>query len=759
MDVKPRRILIVDDSPEDRATCRRLLERGREGAFIIAEADCGECGLRQCRSDPPDCVLLDYNLPDINGLEFLGRLRKAGDCEEIPTIFLTGAGSEALAAKAIKQGAHDYLVKGDITPEALGRAIHNAIDKAALQCEIDQQRRQLRRQAAELRESEERFRAFMDNSPGIAWIKDEEGRYLYVSKTYERRFGITLDDWRGKTDFELWPSEIASVSRNNDLAVLSDGQTREVLEQTNSPEGAPSYWWNSKFLIRGAAGRKYIAGFGADITRYKQLELKLERSVEQLRAADRRKDEFLAMLGHELRNPLASMRNDVQILRRMAPVDPAPARAVERIDQQVAHMVRLVDDLLDVSRISQGRISLQKERIELATLIECALATSRSFIEAHRHTLAVTLPARSVHLEGDPVRLIQVIRNLLDNAAKYTEDGGQIWLETEVASRPRAPSPLRMAKTENGGGRVDGSSVAAAARSVEGHELIVRVRDTGRGISPEFLPYVFDVFTQADHTLDRSQGGLGLGLTLVKQLVELHGGEVAVHSAGPGRGSEFSMRVPIVESALEEALPPGRESEAPTAVGAGRILVVDDNLYVGESMTTLLRIENYEARWVQSGSVALALVPSFKPEVVLLDIGLPGMSGYEVARRLRALPGGRNMLLIAVTGYGGHENQMQCQAAGFDHHIVKPVDFDALKALIELICIHGNGNGPSYSLRRFHCASFHRSKNGPRQPCGAAFFFGAAERVAHELDHIDRPTVALEAVLAQPMSIGIESGL
>lgn len=288
-----------------------------------------------------------------------------------------------------------------------------------------------------------------------------------------------------------------------------------------------------------------------------------------------------------------------------------------------------------------------------------------------------------MHLEGDPVRLIQVIRNLLDNAAKYTEDGGQIWLETEVASRPRAPSPLRMAKTENGGGRVDGSSVAAAARSVEGHELIVRVRDTGRGISPEFLPYVFDVFTQADHTLDRSQGGLGLGLTLVKQLVELHGGEVAVHSAGPGRGSEFSMRVPIVESALEEALPPGRESEAPTAVGAGRILVVDDNLYVGESMTTLLRIENYEARWVQSGSVALALVPSFKPEVVLLDIGLPGMSGYEVARRLRALPGGRNMLLIAVTGYGGHENQMQCQAAGFDHHIVKPVDFDSLKALID----------------------------------------------------------------------------
>ena len=682
MDVKPRRILIVDDSPEDRATCRRLLERGREGAFIIAEADCGECGLRQCRSDPPDCVLLDYNLPDINGLEFLGRLRNEGDCEEIPTIFLTGAGSEALAAEAIKQGAHDYLVKGDITPEALGRAIHNAIDKAALQCEIDQQRRQLRWQAAELRESEERFRAFMDNSPGIAWIKDEEGRYLYVSKTYERRFGITLDDWRGKTDFELWPSEIASVSRNNDLAVLSDGQTREVLEQTNSPEGAPSYWWNSKFLIRGAAGRKYIAGFGADITRYKQLELKLERSVEQLRAADRRKDEFLAMLGHELRNPLASMRNDVQILRRMAPADPAPARAIERIDRQVAHMVQLVDDLLDVSRISQGRISLQKERIELATLIECALATSRPFIEAHRHTLAVTLPAWPVHLEGDPVRLIQVIRNLLDNAAKYTEDGGQIWLETEVASRPRAPSLLRMAKTENGGGRVDGSSVVAAARSEEGHELIVRVRDTGRGISPEFLPYVFDVFTQADHTLDRSQGGLGLGLTLVKQLVELHGGEVAVHSAGPGQGAEFSMRVPIVESALEEALPPARESEAPTSVGAGRILVVDDNLYVGESMTTLLRIENYEARWVQSGSVALALVPSFKPEVVLLDIGLPGMSGYEVARRLRALPEGRNMLLIAVTGYGGHENQMQCQAAGFDYHIVKPVDFDALKALI-----------------------------------------------------------------------------
>ena len=684
MDTRPHRILIVDDSPEDRATCRRLLERGREGAFIIAEADCGECGLQQCQSDRPDCVLLDYNLPDIDGLELLGRLRTERDDEEIPIIFLTGAGSEALAAEVIKQGAHDYLVKGDLTPEALSRAIHNAIDKAALQCEIEQQRRKLRRQAAELRESEERFRAFMDNSPGVAWIKDEEGRYVYVSKTYERRFGVTLDELRGKTDFELWPVETARVSRHNDLAVLNDGQTREVLEQTSSPEGALSYWWNSKFLIRDPAGRKYVAGFGADITRYKQLELELERSVEQLRAADRRKDEFLAMLGHELRNPLASVHNDVRIVRRVSPDDRTLDQATERIERQVAHMARLVDDLLDVSRISQGRISLQKERLELAALIEGALATSQPVVEAHRHTLSVTLPARPVHLEGDPVRLIQVVRNLLDNAAKYTEDGGQIWLEAEVAGCHRAPSPLQMAKTDNDGGRVDGSSsVAAATCSREGHELIVRVRDTGRGISPEFLPYVFDVFTQADHTLDRSQGGLGIGLTLVKKLVELHGGKVAAYSAGPGQGSEFSVLVPIVETAQEEALLPARESEATTSVGSGRILVVDDNLYVGESMTTLLRIENYEARWVQSGSAALALVPTFKPQVVLLDIGLPGMSGYEVARRLRALPESRSMLLIAVTGYGGQENQMQCQAAGFDHHMVKPVDFDTLKALID----------------------------------------------------------------------------
>ncbi len=199
-----RRILIVDDSPEDREMCRRLLERGTESAFLVFEADCGDCGLEQCKRDPPDCVLLDYNLPDIDGLEFLSLLRVGQN--PVPIIFLTGVGNEALAAESIKKGAHDYLVKGDVTAEGMRRAIENAIEKAALQREIEQQRLELKRQAAELQESEERFRAFMDNSPGVAWIKDERGRYVYVSKTYERRFGVSLQDWRGKTAFELWPS-------------------------------------------------------------------------------------------------------------------------------------------------------------------------------------------------------------------------------------------------------------------------------------------------------------------------------------------------------------------------------------------------------------------------------------------------------------------------------------------------------------------------------------------------------------------------
>lgn len=670
MDARPLRILIVDHSPEDRETFRRLLTKGDEGAFIVAEAPCGEAGLRLCQSDPPRCALLDCNLPDIDGLEFLSRFR-AENGGDIPVIFLTDAGGETVAAAAIKLGAQDYLIKGDISGEGLRRAIFNAIERAALQ------REELKKQAAELRKSEERFRAFMDNSPGTAWIKDEEGRYVYLSKTQERQLGVHPGDWAGKTDFELWPAEIAQVSRNNDLSVLSDGKTREAIEKKNGSDGAPTYWWKARFLIRDAAGGQYVAGVGADITLYKKLELELQQVVERLKAADRRKDEFLAMLGHELRNPLGSIRNDAQILRRIGPFDGIAGESVGRIERQAIHMTRLVDDLLDVSRLSRGRIELKKEPLEFAALVERALQTSRPLIEKHRHELTVALPEPPVSLEGDRERLVQVITNLIDNAAKYTDDGGRIWLEAETASRSAAGrEPQRPER------QVEDGSTANPTLPESRRELVMRVRDSGRGISAEFLPYVFEVFAQSDRTLDRAQGGLGIGLTLVKQLVELHDGSVQVESSGRGQGSEFTLRLPILEAGRSEARLSTEMGERASPC-ACRVLIVEDNAHVGESMTALLRLDNYDARLANDGATALAFASSFRPHVVLLDIGLPSMSGFEVARRLRSFPEGQDILLIALTGYGDPETQKRCGAAGFDHHMIKPADVEALKALIE----------------------------------------------------------------------------
>ena len=553
MSAKPLRILIVDDNPEDRETCRRLLTTANKRAFVVSEADCGEDGLRICLSSPPDCVLLDYNLPDVDGLEFLRRLR-AQDRGSVPVVFLTGAGNEMVAATSIKLGAHDYLVKGGLPGDGIRRAVFSAIEKASLEREIERQREELQKQATELCESEKELR----------------------------------------------------------------------------------------------------------------------RLLEQLRSADRRKDEFLAMLGHELRNPLGSMRMDVAVLRRVASTAGVQGESIGRLERQVIHMTRLVDDLLDISRLVRGRIELRQEPIEFAALVEEALATSRQQIEARRHELSISLPGDPVYLRGDRERLIQVMANLLDNAAKYTDIGGRIWLEGRLAAAQAPAQPSS---------EVD-SEASRQAVPPEGEELIICVRDNGRGIAPEFLPYVFDVFAQSDRTLDRSQGGLGIGLTLVKQLVELHDGSVEAESAGLGRGSEFIVRLPLLERESLEAgqLRKNKDTAVPFAC---RILVIDDNDPVRESMETLLRLDNYDVRLAPNGAAALAEAPSFRPHVALVDIGLPNMNGFEVARRLRGLPGGEHILLIALTGYGDQETRSQCEAAGFDAHMVKPANLETLSSMIQ----------------------------------------------------------------------------
>ena len=375
------------------------------------------------------------------------------------------------------------------------------------------------------------------------------------------------------------------------------------------------------------------------------------RLYREIREADRHKDEFLAMLAHELRNPLAPLMNALHLLRPGG-LEGAEAEQVRDVaERQVRHLTRLVDDLLDVSRISTGKVQLRKERLDLNAAVARAVDSARLLIESRRHELTVHTPPEPIPLEADAARLEQVLANLLNNAAKYTEPGGRIVLEA---------------------GR-------------EGGEAFVRVRDTGIGIAPELLPRVFDLFTQAERSLDRSQGGLGIGLTLVRRLVELHDGSVAVSSDGVGRGSEFVVRFPAAPPADGDARNgdhPKAQAEPVKGAAPRRVLVVDDNVDGARLLARLLRSRGHHAELAHDGPAALAAAAAHAPDVVLLDIGLPGMDGFEVARRLREREGPNRALLVATTGYGREDDLRRSREAGFDHHMVKPLDPQALNDLL-----------------------------------------------------------------------------
>ncbi len=394
--------------------------------------------------------------------------------------------------------------------------------------------------------------------------------------------------------------------------------------------------------LRDAEGQ--IAGLVVvfqDITERKQSE-------QKLRDADRRKDEFLAMLAHELRNPLAPIRNSLNILRLISHRDPTIEHVGQMMERQVNHMVRLVDDLLEVSRITRGTIELRTEPVEIAGVVRSAVETSQPLIEAGGHQLAVSLPPEPLTVQADPVRLSQVVANLLNNAAKYTDRGGQIWLSVKR----------------------------------EGDWVSISVRDSGIGIAPEMLPHVFQLFTQIDRNSARGQGGLGIGLTLVKSLTEMHGGEVQAHSAGLGQGSEFVVRLPLAAAQIQ-AGHVSMDDRPAFGLVPRRILVVDDNRDAAQSLGLLLKVLGAEVRIEFNGPDALTAMDAFRPAVVLLDIGMPGMDGLEVARQIRERPEFRSTTLIALTGWGQEDDRRRSQLAGFDHHLTKPADVTAIEGLLD----------------------------------------------------------------------------
>jgi signal transduction histidine kinase/CheY-like chemotaxis protein len=377
-----------------------------------------------------------------------------------------------------------------------------------------------------------------------------------------------------------------------------------------------------------------------------------KRFEQELQEADRRKDEFLAMLSHELRNPLAAISNVAHVMKASPAIDPQLRWARDVLGRQTGHLTRLIDDLLDVSRITRGKVTLRREPLELKSIVAAAVETTRTLITQRGHALQVDVPEEPIPVLGDRVRLTQVVDNVLTNAAKYTPEGGRITVSLEAVAG--APG-----------------------------EAVIRVRDTGVGIAADMLPNLFQLFRRADESLARSEGGLGIGLALARGLVEMHGGRIEALSEGHGKGSEFVIRLPrsvAVEVAEPQHRPPAEAQKREAR--QLRVLVVDDSVDSAESMAIILEMSGHDVRKAHNGPDALSAASEYRPDIVLMDIGMPGMRGHEVAQKMRETAATRDVVLIAMTGYGRQVDREQSRAAGFDHHLVKPLDFDKLNEVL-----------------------------------------------------------------------------
>ena len=515
---------------------------------------------------------------------------------------------------------------------------------------------------AALRQSQAHYRSVVEDQTELICRLLPDGTYTFVNGAYCRYFGLAPEDLLGLKFFMFIPPEEhqAAIDFLSRITPEHPQATRE--HQVLAPGGEVRWQhWTDRGLFDSDGRLLEYQAVGRDITERKRAEeehrlLEAQARVEEaLREADRRKDEFLAMLAHELRNPLAPIAMALEIMRRGPPGGEQAEWAQGVIGRQMGQMTRLVDDLLDVSRITRGKIRLEMESVDLSSVVAQAVETSRPLVEARGHVLRVSVPPTSPMIRGDFVRLSQVVANLLNNAAKYTEPGGQ----------------LELAVSHD-----DGRAVLA-------------VRDNGIGIPPEILSRVFDLFAQGESPREGTQGGLGIGLTLVKRLVELHGGEVEAQSGGPGTGSEFIVRLPILAASASPrpVHSPGAPPRDPVPL---RVLVVDDNLDSADSLARLLDLWGHTVHTANDGVAALDQAAALAPDAVLLDLGLPGMDGLEVARRLRMKQVGPPLLLVALTGYGRDQDRTRTREAGFDHHFTKPVNIEALRSLL---AVHGRRMG------------------------------------------------------------------
>ncbi len=506
---------------------------------------------------------------------------------------------------------------------------------------------------SERRQAEEQFRVMAENIPQLAWMARPDGHIFWYNRRWYEYTGTTPDSQEGWGWESVHDPEVLPEVRERWKQCIATGEPFDMVFPLKGRDGAFRPFLTRIMPVKDAEGR-VVQWFGTntDITEQKQAAEELRKLTAELSEADRRKDEFLATLAHELRNPLAPIRNGLEIMRLSSGGGETVEKARAMMERQLGQMVHLVDDLLDVSRISRGKLDLRKERVDLAVVLNNAVETSRPLIDSNGHELTVGVPPWPIFVDADVTRLGQVFGNLLNNAAKYSERGGRIGLTAER----------------------------------QGGEVVVSVKDTGVGIPPDMLPKIFEMFTQVDRSLEKSQGGLGIGLTLVKQLVEMHGGSVEAKSDGHGRGSEFVVRLPLWKDEggrmKDESVigPSGSSFILPPS--SLKVLVADDNEDAASSLAILLKIMGNEVLTANDGLRAVEAAEAFRPDVILLDIGMPKLNGYEVCRRIRERPWGVKAVLIALTGWGQEEDKRRSQEAGFDHHMVKPVDPAALEKLL-----------------------------------------------------------------------------
>ena len=697
-------ILVVDDRPQNRLVMQTILED--LGQNIVAVGS-GQEALKLLLEHDFAVVLLDVNMPGMDGLETAGYIRRLQRTAHTPIIFLTAYAEEMQAAYSL--GAVDYILT-PVLPAILRT-------KVKVFVQLHQMNRQVLRQAdqrialAHEQAARAAAEASKRRSDFLAEASDVLSSSLDVDTTAKSlaQFAVPfladlsalvlVDEHGAVRQTEVcWSDATDGACRSESVVALDETAIMRAVERAlesgnceiitdleppptkltvREPEAGTRVSLELGFALRALAVLPLIArerklgvlllGMGPSTRDFSTPELALAEDLAartavsldncllyaKTREADQRKNEFLAMLAHELRNPLAPIRNAVHILCQPGLDQSKVKWATSIIDRQSGQLVRLVDDLLDVARVTQGRIQLKLETVSVASVVTVAVETSRPLIEARRHELTIRIPDEPLYVQGDHARLAQIIANLLNNAAKYTEPGGRISIDVEA----------------------------------DAADVVFRVRDSGIGIPKEMLSSIFDLFTQSEQSLDRSQGGLGIGLTIVQRLLAMQGGTVRVFSAGVGQGSEFVVRLPRLMHA--ETGQSGPQSPGPLPAQCS-VLIVDDLPDAVESMALALQLQGYEVRVAHDGSTALEMARQFKPSVVFLDIGMPDMNGYEVARRIRLSPETRDCVLIAATGYGREEDHQRSKQIGFNHHLVKPIDLNTLPQLIESLRMQQN---------------------------------------------------------------------